>query len=132
MADSWLGTGSIRDVDSCAGILEQSMEAWNRLGIRLPYRSARLHRLAKTILWNRFLGFLKSLKIPALEDMGQDQARTLFFIPWDQETCKYRELEPIQGQVECSSYGRKFMIDTVVLSCSLGKIQTVTSKKFYL
>ncbi len=40
------------------GILEQSMGASNRVGIGLSYRTARLHRLAKLIPWNRFLGSL--------------------------------------------------------------------------
>jgi hypothetical protein len=35
--------------DSCAGILEQSMGARNRVGIRLLYRPAKLHRLAESI-----------------------------------------------------------------------------------
>jgi hypothetical protein len=42
-----------------AGILEQSVGAWNRLGIGWSYRSARLYRLAESIPWNRFLGSLK-------------------------------------------------------------------------
>jgi hypothetical protein len=33
---------------TCAGILEQSMGARNRVGIGLPYRPARLHRLAES------------------------------------------------------------------------------------
>ncbi len=47
-----------------AGILEQSFGARNRVGIGLSYRPARLHRLAESILWKRFL---KSLKIPSQE-----------------------------------------------------------------
>ncbi len=43
----------------CAGILEQPMGSRNRVGIELSYRPARLHRLAKSIPWNRFLGSLK-------------------------------------------------------------------------
>jgi hypothetical protein len=50
----------------CAGILEQSMGSRNRAGIRLPYRPARLHRLAKTISLESIPGLLKSLKIPFL------------------------------------------------------------------
>jgi hypothetical protein len=46
----------------CAGILEQSMGARNRVGIGLSYRPARLHRLAEMIPWIPRL--LKSLKIP--------------------------------------------------------------------
>jgi hypothetical protein len=42
-----------------AGIFKQSMEAWNRVGIELSYRPARLHRLPELIPWNRFLGSLK-------------------------------------------------------------------------
>ncbi len=38
-----------------AGILKQSIGARNRVGIGLSYRSARLHRLAEFIPWNRFL-----------------------------------------------------------------------------
>jgi hypothetical protein len=62
----------------CAGILEQSMRARNRVGIGLSYRPARA-RICKR-LWslesiprdgfrqagNRFLGFLKGLQIRAL------------------------------------------------------------------
>ncbi len=46
----------------CAGILEQSMWSWNRVGIGLSYRPARLHRVAESIP-----GLLKSLKIPSLQ-----------------------------------------------------------------
>jgi hypothetical protein len=42
-----------------AGIFKQSMGSWNRVGIVLPYRPARLHSLAELVPWNRFLGFLK-------------------------------------------------------------------------
>ncbi len=41
-----------------AGILEQSMGARNRVRVGLSYWPARLERLAKSIPWNRFLGFL--------------------------------------------------------------------------
>jgi hypothetical protein len=41
------------------GILEQSVGARNRVGIGLSYLTARLHRLAELIPWNRFLGSLK-------------------------------------------------------------------------
>ncbi len=44
---------------SCAGILEQSVGNRYRVGIGLPYRPARLHRLAESIPRNRFLGSLK-------------------------------------------------------------------------
>ncbi len=44
---------------SCAGIFEQSIGARNRVGIGLSYRSARLHRLAQSILWNQFPGSIK-------------------------------------------------------------------------
>jgi hypothetical protein len=40
----------------CAGILEQSMVTRNRVGVGLSYRPARLHRLAESIPWNRFVG----------------------------------------------------------------------------
>jgi hypothetical protein len=43
----------------CAGILEQSMGARNRVGIGLSYRPAKLHSLAELIHWNLFLGFRK-------------------------------------------------------------------------
>jgi hypothetical protein len=46
---------------TCAGILEQSMGAKNRVGIGLLYRPAWLHRLAESIP-----GLHKSLKIPPL------------------------------------------------------------------
>ncbi len=42
-----------------AGIFKQSMGARNRVGIVLSYWPARLHRLAKLVPWNRFLGSLK-------------------------------------------------------------------------
>ncbi len=42
-----------------AGILEQSIKDRNRVGIGLSYRLDRLHRLAESISWNRFLGSLK-------------------------------------------------------------------------
>jgi hypothetical protein len=45
-----------------AGILEHSTGTRNRLGKGLPYRPARLHRLAELISWNRFLCSLKVLK----------------------------------------------------------------------
>jgi len=47
---------------ACAGILKQSMEARNRVGIGLSYWPARLYRLAKLIPWNRFLRPLKVSK----------------------------------------------------------------------
>jgi hypothetical protein len=50
----------IHDADSDhAGILEQSMGAKNRVEIGLPYRPAKLQRLAESIP-----GLHKSLKIP--------------------------------------------------------------------
>ncbi len=49
-----------------AGIFKQSMGARNRVGIGLSYHPARLHRLAESIPWNRFLGILKGLQIRAL------------------------------------------------------------------
>jgi hypothetical protein len=58
------------DGRDCAGTLEQSLMARNRIGLGLSYRPARLHRLAESIPWNRFLGTipgpLKSLKMPSL------------------------------------------------------------------
>jgi hypothetical protein len=41
---------------ACVGIFEQSMGARNQVGKGFSYRPARLHRLAESILWNRFLG----------------------------------------------------------------------------
>jgi hypothetical protein len=49
-------------VVGCAGILEQSMGARNQVGIGLSYRPARLHRLAESIPWNRYLGSLNIYK----------------------------------------------------------------------
>ncbi len=43
-----------------AGILEHSMVARNQVGVGLSYRPARLHRLAESIPWNRFLGKFKN------------------------------------------------------------------------
>ena len=51
--------------EDCSGIFKQSMGARNRKGIALAYRPARLHRLAESIPWNRFLG---SLKLPFVRD----------------------------------------------------------------
>jgi hypothetical protein len=55
----------------CAGILEKSLVARsrNRVGIGLPFRPARLHRLAESIL-----GLLKSLKIPSLFSSRDEKA----------------------------------------------------------
>ncbi len=41
------------------------MGARNQGGIGLSYRPARLHRLAESIPWNRFLGSINVLKIRA-------------------------------------------------------------------
>ncbi len=41
---------------------KQSMGDRNRLGIGLSHRSARLHSLAESVSWNRFLGSLKVKK----------------------------------------------------------------------
>jgi hypothetical protein len=41
---------------SRAGIFKQSMGDRNAVGIGLSYRPARLHRLAESFSWNRFLG----------------------------------------------------------------------------
>jgi hypothetical protein len=55
-----------------AGILEQSMGARNQVGIGLPYRPARLHRLAESIP-----GLFKSLKIPSqdIKDLVESKLR---------------------------------------------------------
>jgi hypothetical protein len=45
-----------------AGSIEKSTGARNRVGMGMSYRPPRLHRLAESILWNRFLGSLKVLK----------------------------------------------------------------------
>jgi hypothetical protein len=47
---------------TCAGILEQSMGARNRIGKGLSYPPARLERPAESVPWNRFLGSLKFVK----------------------------------------------------------------------
>jgi hypothetical protein len=41
------------------GIFEQFMGARNQVGIGFSYRPARLHRLAESIPWNRFLGSIE-------------------------------------------------------------------------
>ncbi len=56
------GGGSL----TCAGILEQSTRARNRLGIGLFYWSAWLHGPAESIPWNRCQGPLKVLKFGSL------------------------------------------------------------------
>jgi hypothetical protein len=43
----------------CVGIFEQYMGARNQVGIGFSYRPARLHRLAESIPWNRFLGSIE-------------------------------------------------------------------------
>ncbi len=48
--------------ESWAGIFKESLGARNRGGIELSYRSARLHRLAEFIPWDRFLGFINVWK----------------------------------------------------------------------
>jgi hypothetical protein len=45
-----------KDDVNCAGILEQSMGARNRVGLGLSYRPA---RIPESIPWNPFLGSLK-------------------------------------------------------------------------
>ncbi len=60
---SWSISGWLDTIlDSCAGIFKQSMGAKNREGIGMPYRPARLHMLAESIL-----ELLKGLKIRALK-----------------------------------------------------------------
>jgi hypothetical protein len=49
----------VQSQGNSAGIFKQSMAAGSRVGIGLPYRPARLHRLAELVSWNRFLGSLK-------------------------------------------------------------------------
>ncbi len=59
--------GSLFFIQSnCAGILEQSMGARNRVGIGLSYRPARPHRMAGIDYLESSLGLLKSWKIRAL------------------------------------------------------------------
>jgi hypothetical protein len=43
-----------------AEIVKQSMGTWNRVGVELLYRPARLDRLAEMVPWNWFLGSLKT------------------------------------------------------------------------
>jgi hypothetical protein len=45
----------------CAGILELTMEARNRVEIGLA-RPTRLHKVLESVPWTRFLGFLKFKK----------------------------------------------------------------------
>jgi hypothetical protein len=45
-----------------AGIFKQSMGVRSWVEIGLSYRTARLHRLAELILWNRFLGSINVWK----------------------------------------------------------------------
>jgi hypothetical protein len=54
---------------TCARIFKQSVEATqarNRIGLGLPYRPARLHRVGGIDSLESILGLLKSLKILAL------------------------------------------------------------------
>jgi hypothetical protein len=47
----WIGNkkSMINKAETCAGILDQSMGAKNRVGIGVSYRPAKLHRLAESI-----------------------------------------------------------------------------------
>jgi hypothetical protein len=53
---------------TCAGILEQSMGAMNRLGIGLSYRPDRSTKAGGIDSLESISGILKSLKIPPLEN----------------------------------------------------------------
>ncbi len=65
-----------------AGILEQSMWARNRVGIRLSYRPARLHRLGESIPWNQIPGLLKCFKIPSLEKKPSSICLLCGYLTW--------------------------------------------------
>ncbi len=54
-------------IELSAGILEQSVEARNRVGTGLSYRPVRLQRLAVFDSLESILGLLKSLKIRVLD-----------------------------------------------------------------
>jgi hypothetical protein len=61
---SWKGGrgGGVLGFTTYAGIFEQSMGARNQVGIGFSCRPARLHRLAESIPWNRFLGSIEVKK----------------------------------------------------------------------
>jgi hypothetical protein len=65
---------------SCAGILEQSMGARNRLGIGLSYWPARLHRLVELIHWNQFLGSLSLNTVSVVSSawIGRDRKVSIY------------------------------------------------------
>jgi hypothetical protein len=52
-------SGSLNSFGNSAGIFKQYVRARNRVGIKLSYRPARLHRLDELIPRSRFLGSLK-------------------------------------------------------------------------
>jgi hypothetical protein len=67
--------------DISAGIFKQSMGTWNRVGIELSYRPARLHRLVELIPWNSIPRHHKSLKIRLLSTVLD------VFHVWNTVTC---------------------------------------------
>ncbi len=78
------------------------MGARNRVGTGISYRPARLHRMAKSIPWNRFLGSLKVLKYGPLflYVIG------LFFYSTIQ-TLLFGKSEAIPRSFFCSAWGEQ-------------------------
>jgi hypothetical protein len=72
------------------------MGARNRVGIGLSYRPARLHRLAESIPWNRFLGSIKILKYQLRIQTVYTENR------WDQKTRSKRVHLYISGFISYS------------------------------
>jgi hypothetical protein len=63
--------------------------ARNRIGIGLSYQPARVHRLAKLILWNRFLGPLKVYKFGLSPNDNKKAYSSLSnFIPYSEDPIK--------------------------------------------
>jgi hypothetical protein len=54
------GIDSNKSIVASAGIVKQSIEARNRVGIGLSYRHARLYSLTELIFLESILGFLKN------------------------------------------------------------------------
>jgi hypothetical protein len=61
------------------GILEQSIEDKNRVGIGFSYQPAKQHKLAESFPWNRFLGFLNVYKNSGSVKISKDDVNGFSF-----------------------------------------------------
>jgi hypothetical protein len=76
----------------CTGILEQSIGARNRVGIGMSYRPARLHRVAESIPWNRFLGSkntVSGIKSTVYDKLGNLRLRHYFKVVKNEKNCYF-------------------------------------------